>query len=147
MVGDGEEGPALRALAGDQPNVKFLGRVANDCLRRYSEHSVAAIVPSIGYETFGIVLVEAFRFQTPVIARRMGPFPEIVDQSKGGVLFSSETELLAAMARLQRDTGLRDELGANGYRACRERWSEDVVITRFLDLVDAARQKRAPGRE
>jgi glycosyltransferase involved in cell wall biosynthesis len=146
VVGDGEEGPVLRALAEDQPNVKFLGRVANEDLRQYYEHSIAAIVPSIGYETFGIVLVEAFRFQTPVIARRIGPFPEIVEESCGGVLFSNETELLTAMARLQQDAGLRDQLGSNGYRACRERWSEDVVINRFLDLVAEARLQRMAGR-
>ena len=146
VIGDGEEESALRALAADQPNVKFLGRVGNDDLRPYYEHSIAAIVPSIGYETFGIVLVEAFRFQTPVIARRIGPFPEIVDESNGGVLFSNDTDLLDAMARLQRDAGRRDQLGSNGYRACRERWSEDVVINRFLDLVATARQKRMLGR-
>ncbi len=146
VIGDGEEGPALRALAEHRPNVRFLGRIANESLRQYYEHSIAAVVPSIGYETFGIVLVEAFRFQTPVIARRIGPFPEIVDESSGGLLFSNEAELLAAMARLQQDAGLRDELGSNGYRACRERWSEDVVINRFVDLVAEARQNRIAGR-
>ena len=112
MIGDGEEGPALRGAG------RGISRTSNSWaasptigFSRYYEHSIAAIVPSIGYETFGIVLVEAFRFQTPVIARRMGPFPEIVDQSNGGVLFSNEAELLAAMARLQRDAGLRDQLG------------------------------------
>ncbi|MGH9387707.1 MAG: glycosyltransferase family 4 protein [Vicinamibacterales bacterium] len=143
IVGDGEEEATLRALAGPLTNVKFLGRVANESLRAYYEHATAAIVPSIGYETFGIVLIEAFRYQTPVIARRLGPFPEIVDQSGGGLLFSDETELMSAMTRLQSDAGWRDALGARGYRACRERWSEDVVINRLLELVSEARAARA----
>jgi glycosyltransferase involved in cell wall biosynthesis len=142
IIGDGEERAALEALASGMPNVRFLGRIANEDLRRYYEHAVAAIMPSRGYETFGIVLIEAFRFRTPVIARRIGPFPEIVNESQGGFLFSDDQELLAAMATLHRDTARRDALAMNGYRACRERWSEDVVIGKYLSLVQQAISSR-----
>lgn len=138
IIGDGEERASLEALASGIPNVKFLGRIANEDLSRYYEHAVAAIMPSLGYETFGIVLIEAFRFRTPVIARRIGPFPEIVTESNGGLLFSTAEELLAAMSTLHRDAARRDELAMNGFRACRERWSEDVVIGKYLSLVREA---------
>ena len=142
IIGDGEERAALETLASGIPNVKFLGRIANEDLRRYYEHAVAAIMPSLGYETFGIVLIEAFRYRTPVIARRIGPFPEIVEQSNGGLLFSTADELLSAMSTLQRDAIRRDAFAMNGYRACRERWSEDVVIGKYLSLVQAALSAR-----
>jgi len=139
VIGDGEEMSNLRGLAAGVPNVRFLGRVPNEELGQYYEHAIAAIVPSPGFETFGIVLIEAFRFGTPVIARRIGPFPEIVNESQGGLLFSSDIELLESMRQLQSDSSRRDGLAANGYRACRERWSEPVVMDRFLELVDQAR--------
>ena len=142
IIGDGEERAALEALAAGIPNVKFLGRVPNENLRRYYEHAIAAIMPSLGYETFGIVLIEAFRYQTPVIARRIGPFPEIVTESNGGLLFSTADELRQAMIDLQRDPARRDALALNGYRACRERWSEDVVIGKYLSLVQDALSAR-----
>ncbi len=142
IAGDGEEGNALRAFAKDLPQVKFLGRMANDDLRRYYEHAVAVVVPSSGYETFGIVLVEAFRYGTPVIARRIGPFVEILEQSDGGLLFSNTEELVAALARMQGDTALRARLSTNAYAACRERWSEEIVIGQFLELVSEALAKR-----
>jgi glycosyltransferase involved in cell wall biosynthesis len=142
IVGDGEERAALEALASGIPNVKFLGRVANEDLRRYYEHAVAAIMPSLGYETFGIVLIEAFRYRTPVIARRIGPFPEIVAESNGGLLFSTSDELLSAMSTLQQDGTRRDAFAMSGYRACRERWSEDVVIGKYLSLVQTALSAR-----
>jgi glycosyltransferase involved in cell wall biosynthesis len=138
IIGDGEERTALEALASGIPNVKFLGRVANEDLRRYYEHAIAAIMPSLGYETFGIVLIEAFRFGTPVIARRIGPFPEIVAESNGGLLFQTSEELLTAMSILQKDTSRRNAFAMNGYRACRERWSEDVVIGKYMSLVQTA---------
>jgi glycosyltransferase involved in cell wall biosynthesis len=145
IIGDGDEMAALKALAADAPNVKFLGRIANQDLRRYYEHAVAAVMPSLGYETFGIVLIEAFRHRTPVIARRIGPFPEIVDQARGGMLFSNDHELVAAMTQLMADPVLRESLAANAYCACRQLWSEDVVIGRFLDLIAEARAGK-PGR-
>jgi glycosyltransferase involved in cell wall biosynthesis len=143
IAGDGEHAPALKALAAGNPRVRFLGRVPNEELGRYYQHAIAAIVPSVGFETFGIVLIEAFRQQTPVIARRIGPFPEIVSQSGGGVLFATDDELVQAMRKLQQNPAERAAMGARGYRACREHWSEDVVVSRYLKLVSRAAELRA----
>lgn len=142
IIGDGEEMATLQALAAGLPNVKFLGRIANTELRRYYQHAVAALMPSLGYETFGIVLIEAFGYRTPVIARRIGPFPEIVDHASGGLLFSNADEMVDAMTRLLRDTGLRDRLAGNAYQACRQTWSEPVVIGGLLDLIAEAQRAR-----
>lgn len=139
VIGDGDERAALEAQAQAFPNVRFLGRIPNQDLGRYYEHAIAAIAPSLGYETFGIVLIEAFRHGTPVIARRIGPFPEIIEQSSGGLAFTTGDELAAAMTRLQTDPAARDAMAARGYATCRERWSEEVVIGRLLELIAAAR--------
>jgi glycosyltransferase involved in cell wall biosynthesis len=139
IIGDGEERAALETLARDVPNVKFLGRVANENLRPYYQHAIAAIMPSLGYETFGIVLIEAFRERTPVIARRIGPFPEIVNAAGGGLLFGDDHELLAALERLQNNPAERETMADSGFHACRERWSEPVVIGRFLKMISEAR--------
>jgi glycosyltransferase involved in cell wall biosynthesis len=141
VIGDGEELAHLEALAGGAPNVKFLGRIPNDELAPYYQHAIASVVPSAGYETFGIVLIESFRYKTPVIARRIGPFPEIVEQARGGLLFSNEDELVAAAARLQQNPAERSAFGENGYQGYRSYWSERVVVTRFLDLVDGVRAR------
>jgi glycosyltransferase involved in cell wall biosynthesis len=135
IAGDGEYATQLRALAGDATNVKFLGRLAPDALRRYYQHAVSLIVPSVCFETFGIILIESFRQGTPVIARRIGPFPEIVEGSGGGLLFETGAELLSAMQTLQREPGTRAELARAGIRAFTENWSESAVVPRYLELV------------
>jgi len=148
IVGDGEELGALKALAANLPNVRFAGAVSNDELSRFYEHAIAVLVPSAGYETFGIVLIEAFRNRTPVIARRIGPFPEIVEQALGGLLFANNDELLAAMKRLQQDASLRESLASNAVAASHERWSEEVVIGRFLEIArrNLAKKQGGSGR-
>ena len=38
-------------------------------------HALACIVPSITYETFGMIIIEAFARSTPVIVRDLGGLP------------------------------------------------------------------------
>ena len=121
--------------------MRFLGRVAPRDLARYYKHAIALIVPSLSFETFGLVLLEAFCQATPVIARRLGPFPEIVQSSGGGELFSTQEELLAAMGRLQGDAARRERLGSAGRRGLRERWSEGVVVPRYLEIIRTAGER------
>ena len=143
IAGDGEYKPALQRLAAGNSRVKFLGRLSPHALERYYRHAVAAIVPSVCFETFGIILIEAFRQGTPVLARRIGPFPEIVGKSGGGVLFDTADDLLGAMTRLQENPAERRALSRAGYRSCRANWSEDAVVPQYLDIVRRAAERRA----
>lgn len=146
IAGDGTHGETLRGIAAGMPNVRFLGRVAPESLRRYYGHALALVVPSECYETFGIVLIEAFRQGTPVIARRLGPFPEIIERSGGGDLFSTREELLSAMRRLSQDPAHRAQRAQAGYRAYVEHWSEQVVVPQYLDIVRRAALRRGDRR-
>ncbi len=142
IAGDGEYAATLKAAAEGMGNVRFLGRVAPEELRRYYEHAIALLVPSVCFETFGIILIEAFKQSTPVIARRIGPFPEIVETAGAGELFATREELVAAMRRLQDDPARRDRLARAGYEAYVTRWSESAVIPQYLDIVAAAARRK-----
>jgi len=146
IAGDGEHGPALRALADGAPGVRFLGRVPVDDLARYYAHALALILPSAGFETFGIVLIEAFRQRTPVIVRRIGPFPEIVEKAGAGLLFDGPTELRAALARMAGDPELRDRMARSGREASVRYWSESAVVPRYLDLVRRVAARKGDDR-
>ncbi len=142
VVGSGTYEDALRRQAGavhaaasGPPRVRFLGHRTPAQLRRPYRDALAVVVPSVCYETFGIVLLEAFRDHTPVIARDLGPFPEVVRASGGGLLFSTAGELAAALRRLAGDAGLRARLGADGHRALLDRWIERVVLRRYFDRI------------
>jgi glycosyltransferase involved in cell wall biosynthesis len=140
IVGDGEERAALARRAEGMPNVTFAGAQDQARLATLYRHAVALIMPSVGYEVFGIVLIEAFAQKTPVIVRQRGGMPEAVEDSGGGLTFASEDELLAAMRRLQQSPALRDELGEKGYRGYLERWSETPHLERYLSIVEAERR-------
>jgi len=144
ILGDGDYSSELKDLAKDNPRIKFLGRKPLDALNAYYRGALGLIVPSVCYETFGIILIESFRLGTPVIARRLGPFPEIVETSGGGALFETEEELLAAMTALQTDPGARDRQSKAGLKAFEEVWSEGPVLARYGTALAGA--ARAAGR-
>ncbi|MFN8574385.1 MAG: glycosyltransferase family 4 protein [Gemmatimonadaceae bacterium] len=146
IAGDGDYAAELRALAAGMPNVVFLGRISPDDLRSYYQHAVASLVPSVCFETFGIVLIEAFRQGTPVLARRLGPFPEIIEQSGGGELFWTSDELRVAMQRLQHEPAYRRQLSQAGYQAYVDRWTERAVVPRYLEIVRRAAERRGQSR-
>ena len=88
----------------------------------------------------GVTLIEAFAQKTPVIVRRLGGMPEAVEDCGGGLTFSSDDELIAAMRTLQASPALRDELGEKGFRGYRALWSEAPHLDRYLEIIEAERQ-------
>lgn len=143
IAGDGGHGATLRARADGNPRVTFLGRVTRRPLDRYYRHALALLVPSVCYETFGVITLEAFQQRTPVIARRLGPLPEIVGSAGAGELFDSVDDLVAAMTCMQSDAGRRRQLGEAGFQAYAAKYSEEVVVPRFLEIVEQAIAKRS----
>jgi glycosyltransferase involved in cell wall biosynthesis len=124
------------------PRVKFLGRKPSDALAQWYAHAQALIVPSICYETFGIIIIEAFRQGTPVIARRLGPFPEIIEACGGGMLFSDKAELDEALARMEGDFALRAEMSRDAALGFSNLWTEDVVIAQNFEALARAAQRK-----
>jgi len=142
IAGTGSYRAELEALSSNIAAVKFLGHLDERELRAYYRHALAVIVPSLCFEGFPLVPIEAFREATPVIARCLGPFPEMIEQSHGGELFSGQAELLAAMFRIQHDPEYRTRLGQSGYRAYLARWSASAVVPGFLEIVRKAAARR-----
>ena len=142
VAGDGRHGPTLRSLAGAGERVRFLGQLTGMELARYYRHALAVLSPSLGFETFGLTLIEAFRQGTPVLARRGGPAVEILSQAGAGFLFDTPPELVAAAERLLTEEGLRDRLAAAARAAFSERWSEAAVLPRYLDLIDRTAERK-----
>ncbi len=142
VAGSGSYEAELRRTIGDSSRIRFLGFRGASELRALYRGALGVVVPSLCYETFGIVILEAFREGTPVIARDLGPFTEIVQVSGGGLLFRSDEELAAGLSRLVGEPGLGRRLGAAGRRALESRWVEKATTPRYLDLVRRVAERR-----
>jgi glycosyltransferase involved in cell wall biosynthesis len=142
IAGSGHYEPALRARARGLANVHFEGRLDAAQVAALFRGARAVVVPSLVYETFGYVVLEAFAEGTPVIVRNLGALPELVEESQGGLVFDTQESLNAWLGRLATDDELRDTLGANGLRARREIWSEARHLESYLALIDEHRRSR-----
>lgn len=83
VVGDGPESALLDGATG----VTRLGSLPNESVRQEMNNAVALLVPSICYETFGLVIIEAFASGMPVIVSRIGVLQDLVRGGETGLLF------------------------------------------------------------
>ena len=142
IAGTGEYEEELHKQAGDAGNIKFLGRLDQKKLRALYRDAVAVLVPSICYETFGMIIIEAFSVKTPVIAHNLGALPEVIQDSGGGFIYNDQEELIRAVDRLASEPDLRDELGLKGYDAYLRHWTEDAHMEQYLGLIENLRRQR-----
>lgn len=142
IAGSGSEEPKLRRLSRGRTSVRFLGQQTSEQLRVLYRDAIALVTPSRCFEVFPLVVLEAFREGTPIIARDQGPFPEIVQQSGGGLLFSTAAELREALLCLSSNASFRAELGARALHAFDERWSESVAMRSYFSLIHTIADER-----
>ncbi len=73
-------------------NIQFVGSVDKEMVNSLMGNAKALIFPSQWYETFGMVIIEAFSAGVPVIASNLGQLKFTVNDQKNGLLFESGNE-------------------------------------------------------
>jgi glycosyltransferase involved in cell wall biosynthesis len=142
VAGTGNYEPQLRAMAGGNPRIRFLGPLPQKELGALYYHALACLVPSVTFETFGMINIEAFARKTPVIARDLGALPEVIQDSGGGFIYRTDEELLAAMDAVAVSPELRTKLGENGYRAFVRWWCREAHLDLYFEFLERiAREK------
>ncbi len=139
IIGEGGYRPALELLARGLEHVRFLGALHPSELGAYYRQAIAVLVPSLCYEVFPLIPIEALAHGTPVIARRIGALTEVVEESGGGFTFDTLEDCARAMRRLQGDAGLCRELGDRGRATASEKWTPEAHLARYLEIVEELR--------
>ncbi len=142
VAGSGNYEKELRTQGGSNPRIKFLGALPPRALGALYYHALACIVPSLTYETFGMIIIESFARKAPVIVRDLGALPEVVQESGGGFVYRTKEELLAAMRRIAASPSYRDELGEKGYSAFVRWWSKEAHLKIYFGLLRGLADKK-----
>jgi glycosyltransferase involved in cell wall biosynthesis len=82
-------------------------------------------VPTTYREPKGLYILEAWANGIPVVQPRHGSFPELIEESGGGLLVDADdpAALADGLRRMLEDPELRDRTGRAGEQAVRERFS------------------------
>jgi len=122
-------------------NVQFVNRLNEDELSELIGNARFLIMPSEGYyETFGMVIIEAYAKRTPVLASNIGVAPELVENKISGLLFEPGNPIdLSEKAKWM--WGHPEELskmGENGFRAYKGKFTPDRCYETLISVYEAA---------
>lgn len=82
------------------PNVRHLGYLNQDALRKYIRSATVIVSGSSLPETFGLVALESIVNGKPFIGFRAGAYPEIIENQKNGFLVDTWSEFGLAVHRI-----------------------------------------------
>ena len=142
IAGLGHDARWLRERAGGAANIRFLGAVPYAELERLIRHALAVVVPSVGFEVFPTVVLEAYAQGTPVIGHRLGPVPEMLE-GLGGLTYSNPDQLVAGLEALRSDPARRRELGLLGLATYRAHWTPEKHLEQYFALIADRQGARA----
>lgn len=135
IVGTGPQEEAFKRMARGAKNITFLGFVPGKQLWGMMREAAAVVVPSIWYEPFGLVAVEAMAQSTPVIVSDRGGLPEIVQDGVSGLIFKGgdAKDLRKKIEVMLGDSKKRQAMG----NAARERaWAISNPQDHLAKIVD-----------
>ncbi|MBV9672408.1 MAG: glycosyltransferase family 4 protein [Verrucomicrobia bacterium] len=143
IAGEGPEEESLKKYAQQNSlrNIEFVGFVTEKQQRELWADVAVMVVPSVWYETFGMVVLEAWSNARPIIVSRIGSLPELVQDDVTGKIFAvgDAASLASALNDTFANIDQAEEMGRAGYeRVCRDFseqiWTEKILKT--LDLKD-----------
>jgi phosphatidylinositol alpha-mannosyltransferase len=126
--------------------VKFVGRVSDEDLPRYYRTCDVFCAPSTGFESFGIVLLEAMATGKPTVATNIPGYRDLLEDGKEGFLAEPKDErsLASALIRVLKEPATREEMGARG-RVKAQRYSWRQVALQVLDYYEELLKRGRAG--
>jgi phosphatidyl-myo-inositol alpha-mannosyltransferase len=121
----------------DDDAIDVLGFLSQEEFTRELLRAKLLVAPSLGGESFGMVLTRAFACATPVVASDIDGYREVMTE-EAGVSFPAgdEDALVTAVAGLLEDEPRRAALGEGARRIAIERYSWDDIARRLVEIYE-----------
>ena len=94
-------------------------------------------VPSRYPEAFGLYVIEALAAGTPVVFPKSGAFPEIIDETKGGLIYEENTPqaLAKSLDQLLKTPNESKKMGISGRTAVLQKYSNKKLALSLVDNI------------
>lgn len=139
VAGDASHIPGVVREA--PPNVTFHGFLRGAPLDEFYRRTKLLVSCSKCFDAFPNAIVTAMRAGKPVIAPRIGPLPEIVEDGVNGLLYEPGNieQLVDRIKRLAGDRTACETLGEAGCEKALREYSSEAVYARLLSAYEKAR--------
>ena len=136
-------GPAAGQIAACGA-MRMLGQQVAESVFVQMASSTALVFPSISYETFGLVIIEAFSVGTPVIASRLGAALDLVVDGHNGLLVEpgDAADLRVKLAWALSHPAEMAEMGRRARQTYLASYTPESNYTQLLDIYQQAQQER-----
>jgi len=141
VAGTGPDTARLRARYAGDPRIEWLGRVSDDEKMARMRGAAVFCAPSLGGESFGVVLIEAMAARTPIVASDLPGYRNVARPGRDAVLVPpDDSEALATGLRaVLSDDAAAEQLRRSGAGRA-DRFSMDRLAQRYLELYTELRQ-------
>jgi phosphatidylinositol alpha-mannosyltransferase len=115
--------------------IEFVGYVSPEKLPTFYQQADIFCAPSIGFESFGIVLLEAMAAGLPIVASNIAGYRTVLtDGQEGWLIPPEEPEALArALRQLLDQPQQRQTMGQQG-RLTASRYSWEQIVDEILEV-------------
>lgn len=125
----------VRAAIATHRHIELIPRVTQEQKQELLRGARFLVWPSLGeYETFGLVVAEAYACGVPVVASRTGVATEMVQEGETGIFFTANdsVSLASAVQSAWAHPEAMAAMGANGRRMYESRFTADHAYGRLM---------------
>jgi phosphatidylinositol alpha-mannosyltransferase len=147
IASDGPETPALQQRMAGDARITWLGRISDEEKARRLRGADVFCAPSLGGESFGVVLLEAMAADTPVVASDLVGYATVARDGKDAELVppGDAVALATALGRVLDDPDRAQQLVSSGRERATE-FSMEHLAEIYLDHYEVARDRGGSRR-
>ncbi len=123
---------------GFENDIEFIDDFRTEKLSDFFEKLTVLSVPVLRGEAFGMYQLESLASGIPIVQPALGAFPEIVANTKGGLIYEPNTPdaLAEKLAEVITDSEKLKEMGKNGRKVVENKYNTDVVTKQMLNIYE-----------
>ncbi len=145
VIGDGPLNSIVKKATNKYPLISWLGQCDRNNVLRMMGSATVLIVPSECYETFGLIVIEAFSKGTPVIVSDIGSVGELVENGVNGLKFNpgSSDDLINKIKLFHNDKDNRMKFRSNARNEYLIKYTPKQNYNMLMELYNKAISTKA----